>query len=351
VGGKNQSWRCPRSASLSPDKKTSKSGRIVMNFEKTLGLLLSAAVAALAGPAMADYPERPITLVVPYGPGGGTDLASRVLADEMQKILGQPVVVKNEAGGGGAIALTGVYNAKPDGYTIAVGTGSNTSIIPFSTPVAYDPLKFSYIASYFGWPYVVVAHPSVPGDTLQEVVAWAKANPRKLVAVTTGGFNIHEIGIGLLAEKSGGFEYRTLPTNSSAEGTTRVLAGDANYASGSPVTYLQHIKAGSLKALAVVSDVSNPDLETLNLPNMRDIYNFELVNTTVVIAPPGLPEDIRKTLEDAVKQAVETPEVVKRVNTLGFPIQFAPGPEALEITQKLHALYKPVVERLLAEKK
>jgi tripartite-type tricarboxylate transporter receptor subunit TctC len=303
-----------------------------------------------ASSALAEYPEKPITMVVPYGAGGGTDLAARVLADEMQKILGQPVVVRNDAGGGGAVALAGVYNAKPDGYTIAVGTGSNTSIIPFSTQVAYDPLKFTYIASYFGWPYVVVVNPSVPAKTLQEVVAWAKANPRKLVAVTTGGFNIHEIGIGLLSEKSGGFEYRTLPTNSAAEGTTRMLAGDANYASGSPVTYLEHIKAGTLRPLAIVSDVSNPDLDALKVPNMKDLYGFQLVNTTVVIAPPGLPEDIRAKLEGAVKQAVENPDVVKRVNDLGFPIQFAPGPQALAVTKSLQELYKPVVEQLLKEK-
>lgn len=323
-----------------------------MNRFKLSKSLAVAAIAFMIGAssALAEYPEKPITMVVPYGAGGGTDLAARVLADEMQKILGQPVVVRNDAGGGGAVALAGVYNAKPDGYTIAVGTGSNTSIIPFSTQVAYDPLKFTYIASYFGWPYVVVVNPSVPAKTLQEVVAWAKANPRKLVAVTTGGFNIHEIGIGLLSEKSGGFEYRTLPTNSAAEGTTRMLAGDANYASGSPVTYLEHIKAGTLRPLAIVSDVSNPDLDALKVPNMKDLYGFQLVNTTVVIAPPGLPEDIRAKLEGAVKQAVENPDVVKRVNDLGFPIQFAPGPQALAVTKALQELYKPVVDQLLKEK-
>ena len=323
-----------------------------MNAFKLCKCLAASAVAVMIGAsaAFAEFPEKPITMVVPYGAGGGTDLAARVLADEMQKILGKPVVVKNDAGGGGAVALAGVYNAKPDGYTIAVGTASNTSIIPFSTQVAYDPLKFTYVASYFGWPYVVVVNPSVPGKTLQEVVEWAKANPRKLVAVTTGGFNIHEIGIGLLAEKSGGFDYRTLPTNSAAEGTTRVLAGDANYASGSPVTYLEHIKAGTLRPLAIVSDVSNADLDALNVPKMKDLYGFQLVNTTVVIAPPGVPEDIRSKLENAVKQAVENPDVIKRVNDLGFPIQFAPGAQALEVTKSLHELYKPVVEQLLKEK-
>jgi tripartite-type tricarboxylate transporter receptor subunit TctC len=96
--------------------------------------------------------------------------------------------------------------------------------------------------------------------------------------------------------------------------------------------------------------VSNPDLDALKVPNMKDLYGFQLVNTTVVIAPPGLPEDIRAKLEGAVKQAVENPDVVKRVNDLGFPIQFAPGPQALAVTKSLQELYKPVVEQLLKEK-
>lgn len=317
----------------------------------------AAAVAALgvlfgsSADVFAGYPEKPITMVVPYGPGGGTDLAARLLATAMGKIFGQPVVVKNDAGGGGAVALGGVYRAKPDGYTIAVGTASNTSIIPHSTNVAYDPLKFTYIASYFGWPYFAVIHPSIPAASLAEVVAWAKANPRKLVAVTTGGFNIHEVGVGLLAEKSGGFEYRTLPTNSAAQGTARVLAGDANFATGSPVTYLQHVRAGTLRAVAIVSDVSSPELEALRLPSSRDLFGFELVNTTVVIAPPGMPEPIRAKLEAAVKKTTEDPEVIKSVNALGFPMQFAAGPEALKVTQKISAIYAPLVKRLLAGRK
>ncbi|HSV83950.1 MAG TPA: tripartite tricarboxylate transporter substrate binding protein [Ramlibacter sp.] len=314
------------------------------------GLAL-AATLALPLAAHAEYPEKPITMVVPYGAGGGTDLAARILATEMGKVLGQRVIVKNDAGGGGAVALGGLYNGKPDGYTIAVGTASNTSIIPHSTPVAYDPFKFTYIASYFGWPYIAVVHPSVPAKTLPELVAWAKANPGKLVAVTTGGFNIHEIGMGLLAEKSGGFQYRTLPTNSAAEGTSRVLAGDANFASGSPVTYMQHVKAGTLRAIAIVSDVTDPGLEAMKLPRTKDLYGYELVNTTVVIAPPGLPEPIRAKLEGAVKKSVENPEVVKALAALDFPVQFAPGPEALKTTQRISALYQPIVAKLLAARK
>lgn len=315
--------------------------------------LVATTAFGLGGGAIAQtaYPSKPVTMVVPYGAGGGTDLAARVLATRMQKALGQPVVVKNDAGGGGAVALAGVYRAKPDGYTIAVGTASNTAIIPHSTKVAYEPLKFTYVASYFGWPYIAVIHPSIPAKSLAEVVAWAKANPRKLVASTTGGFNLHEVGIGLLAERAGGFEYRTLPTNSAAQGTARVLAGDANFATGSPVTYMEHVKAGTLRAIAIVSDVSAPELDAMKLPRSRDAFGLELVNTTVVIAPPGMAEPIRAQLEAAVKASVEDPEVVRALDKLGFPVQFAPGPEALRITRQISGIYEPVVKRLIEARK
>jgi tripartite-type tricarboxylate transporter receptor subunit TctC len=322
-----------------------------MTFKNIVAALTFLALAVLAGgSARAEYPEKSITMLVPDGAGGGTDLAARILATEMSKVLGQRVVVRNDAGGGGAVALGALYAGRPDGYTIAVGTASNTSIIPHATPVAYDPFKFTYIAGYFGWPYIAVVHPSIPAKTMPELVAWAKANPGKLVAVTTGGFNLHEVGMGLLSERAGGIQYRTLPTNSAAEGTSRVLAGDANFATGSPVTYMQHVKAGSLRALAIVSDVSDASLEALKLPQTRDLYGYELVNTTVVIAPPGMDEAVRAKLEAAVKKTVENPEVIKALAALNFPVQFSSGPEALKTTRRISGLYQPIVAKLLASK-
>ena len=187
-------------------------------------LLASALVATAVafggiGAAHAAFPEKPITLVVPYGPGGGTDLSARILAPALEKsrFLGQPVVVENKAGGGGAVALGQLFAAEPDGHTIAVGTGSNMTIIPHTTEVGYEVQDFTYVANYFAWPYLIVVHPSVPADNLEELVAWAKDNPNGLVSATTGGFNIHMVAMGLLSERAGGIEMRSLPSNSAAE--------------------------------------------------------------------------------------------------------------------------------------
>jgi tripartite-type tricarboxylate transporter receptor subunit TctC len=312
-------------------------------------LFIAAAAFGDITAARAEFPEKPITLVVPYGPGGGTDLSARILAPAMEKILGQPVVVENSAGGGGAVALGQLFAAEPDGYTIAVGTGSNMTIIPHTTEVGYEVADFTYVANYFGWPYLIVLHPSVPADDLDELVAWAKENPNGLISGTTGGFNIHMVAMGLLSDRAGGLEIRSLPSNSAAESTARILAGDTNVVVGSPATYMEHIKAGDLKALAIVSDVVGPELEGLDIEKSADALGFELTNTTVVIGPPGMPEDVRSTLQSAIEQALQDPEVVKQVNALGFPVQFDPGPEAKEKTMATYDTYGRIIEDLLAE--
>lgn len=313
----------------------------------TLAASALVAFALGAGPALAEFPEKPIQLVVPYGPGGGTDLSARILAPAMEKVLGQPVVVVNKAGGGGAVALGQLFAAKPDGYTIALGTGSNLTIIPHTTDVAYRTDEFTYVAKYFGWPYIIVVNPEVPANNLQELVGWAKANPGAMVSATTGGFNLHVVAMGIFADRAGGIEMRELPSNSAAESAARVLAGDANVVVGSPATYMEHIKAGKLKALAIVPDVVGPGLEGLGLQKTVDALGFELTNATVVIGPPGMPQDIRARLQSAVEQALQEPEVVRRVNSLGFPVQYESGPEAKKKTISTYTLYGDYIRQLL----
>ncbi len=311
----------------------------------TIGVVCSTIPAALA-----EYPEKPITFLIPYGPGGGTDLSSRILCAELEKILGQPVVPTNKGGGGGAIALGALYAAEPDGYTIGVGTGSNMTIIPHSTAVKYDVSKFTYISTYFGWPYFLVMNPKVPANDLKGLIAWAKANPGELVVATTGGFNLHVMSAEMMSEKAGGIEYRLLPSNSAAESTSRVLSGDANFVTGSPVTYMEHIKAGKLKALAIVSDISTPEMDALGIEKSEDILGFALTNTTAVIAPPGLPEAIRAKLDAAVKKALENPETTSKLAKLGLPAAYEPGPQAKDHVMKTYAEYGKVIKRIMARK-
>ncbi len=301
--------------------------------------------------AQADYPERPVTLMVPFGAGGSTDLPVRVLATAMEKILGQAVVVENLPGGGGAVGLGKLYNTKPDGYYIGVGTGSNMTIAPHAVDVAYDTTKFSYIGKFFAYPFVLVANPSLPVKDVNELLAYGKANPGALIMSTSGGFGIHDIGMSLMSEHVGGIDYRTLPNSGSAATITRMLAGDANVTFVSPALSLEHIKAGKLTALAIMSDVSTPQLDELNIRHIQDDLGFSTKNNAVLIAPPGLPDAIRQKLEDAMEAALSDPAVKAQIAGLGFPVNFLNGADTAKETAEVFDLYGKVTKQVLAARK
>ncbi len=323
---------------------------MTLNRRSLIAAALLATTTFAAGPALAQtYPTQPITMIIPYGPGGGTDISGRALASELERLLGQPVVVQNVEGGGGAVGLTQLYNAAPDGYTIGIGTGSNTTIAPHAVEVGYDPLAFTYVAGYFGWTYMVLVNPSLPVDNMAELVEWAKANPGGLISSTSGGYGIHDVAAALFSEAAGGIEYRTLPNNSAAQTTARILAGDANLTFGSPATNLEHVKAGSMKALAIVSDISVPSLDELGIEMTSDVLNFALVNRTVVLAPPGLPEDIQQRLEAAVGEAMQSEALQRQLQDLSFAPNYKSGADALAETTEIHATYGEIIRRLMAE--
>ncbi len=310
----------------------------------TLGFALAATL--FSGLAWAEYPEKAINLIVPYGAGGGTDLSARILAPALEKELGQPVIVVNKPGGGGAVALGTLFAGKPDGYTIALGTGSNMTIIPHTTPVGYEIENFTYIANYVGWPFMMVVNSEIPAESISDVISWAKENPGELVSASTGGFNYHVVAMELMSQASGGLDIRNLPTNSTSESLARLLSGDANIVVGSPATYLEHVKSGELRAIGIVSDVRGPLLEGLELESSKDVLGFELKNTTVVIAPPGVPEDIRARLEEAMESALADPEVIAQVNALGFPVQYDAGPVARDKTLETSNMFGGVIKKL-----
>ena len=272
------------------------------------------------------------------------------MAQGLEKLLGQPVVVENKEGGGGAVGLGLLYKAAPDGYTIGVGTGTNMTIAPHALEVTYDPLKFSYVSGYAEFLYALVVSAQLPVKTVNEFTDYAKANPGKVVLATTGGFGIHDVGMAMLAQKAGGFEWRTLPTNSSAEATTRVLAGDANVRITSPGPSLDYMKEGSLRALAVMSP-SWSELEKSGIPNMKDVHGFSLPNSMTIIAPPGLPEEIRQKLESAVADSLKDKEVLERLDKIGERTILKNSTEIKAETERLYNEFGVIVERLGQKKK
>jgi tripartite-type tricarboxylate transporter receptor subunit TctC len=285
-------------------------------------------------------PSGPITLVVPYGAGGSTDIIGRLLAKKLESVLKVPVVVENVAGGNGAVGAQRVFNAKPDGQTLAMLSGSIQTIIPLTTAIGFDPLKMSYIGS---------THESVAGrfvskksglKTIEDVIAAGKQ--RTLVDVTSGGYGLPDLGTALLSKRVGGLKYRPLATSGGAESVLRLLAGDADMGQNSASTTVAHIASGDLIPVLIESE-SWPLLESMGIPKSTDRYRYSISNPSAVVGPPNLPSSARLVLQDAIKQALDDPEVKANMEKTQELIRYKSGAQARAIAVRAQLTYAPVL--------
>jgi tripartite-type tricarboxylate transporter receptor subunit TctC len=298
------------------------------------------------GPALAqNYPTRPITMIVGYGAGGSTDLAARIVASHMEKTLGQPVIIENKVGGNGAVGTRAVFTAKPDGYTIGMTSGSILTVLPYTTDLGFDPLKLTFIGSTHESYYALWVRADSRFKTIQDVVSYAKANPDKLVTANSGGFGIPDIAVAQLAQANGGFTYRTVPTSGGAEQVLKLLAGDVELEANSATATLSHMRDGKIRAVLIVS-TGWPELEKLGVPQSSKLFGFTARNLASVVGPPGLPEPIRQRLEDALKKAMEDPDVHARLVNTGELIEFKTGKAIAEVAAKAQAEQYLVAKQL-----
>lgn len=315
---------------------------------RVAALICAAAMLALVSPALAqrEYPTRPITMLVGYGAGGSTDLAARIVAQHMEKTLGQPITIENRTGGNGLVAVTATYNARPDGYTLTMTSGSILTVMPWNMNLQIDPLKLSFIGSTHESLYALFVRADAPWRTIDEFVAYAKANPNRVITANSGGFGLPDIGMAQLANAVGGMQYRTVPTSGGAEQVLKLLAGDVHSELNSMAPTGQHFRAGAIRSLLVVSP-RWPELQEQGVPLAQEKYGFSVRNLSVVAGPPGLPEPIRAKLEAALKAAMDDPAVLKRLQEgVGEDIRFRTGAESLRDAQEVQAAQRVVGEQL-----
>jgi tripartite-type tricarboxylate transporter receptor subunit TctC len=303
---------------------------------------LQLAAAAAAAPAFSRgakaeaYPSRPITMIVPFPPGGPTDTPGRVIAERMGVSLGQPVIVENVGGAEGSIGTGRVARANPDGYTIVLGV-TNTHVMngAFYT-LSYDVLNdFAPISPLFTAPLVLYARKTLPANDLREVIAWLKANPDK----ATAGFGTATFQVlNVFFEKETGTQFTLVPYHGSAPGIQDLIAGQIDLYFTTPVE-LSLVRAGSIKAYAVTSDtrlVQAPDIPTfaeMGLPSLT------FSNWYGLFAPKGTPADIVGKLDAAAVEALADPKVQTRLADLGYQVfpRERQTPEALGAMQKADA--------------
>jgi tripartite-type tricarboxylate transporter receptor subunit TctC len=278
-----------------------------------------AAMGFTSGLAQAQgYPTHSIRLIVPFPPGGATDIIARAVAQRWTETLGQSVVVENRPGAGGNIGSDVVAKATPDGYTLLMGTvGTHAINASLYTNMPYDHVKdFAPVILVAGVPNVMEVNPSVPAKTVQEFIAYAKANPGKLNFASSGsGTSIHLSGE--LFKVMTGVQMTHVPYKGSAPALTDLMGGQVQVMFDNLPPSLPHIKAGKLRPLAVTSATRAPALPDVPTVAESGVPGFEASSWFGVLAPAGTPRPIIDRLNGEVAKWLATPEAKERMLALG----------------------------------
>jgi tripartite-type tricarboxylate transporter receptor subunit TctC len=283
-----------------------------MRLVKT-GLALAALL--LAAPAQAqNFPVQPVHLVVGAAPGGGFDQMARLLADEMTKSLGQPVVVDNKPGAGAVVSTAFVGSSKPDGYTVGMIGGNHSTNHHLTDNLPYNTEKdFAPVILLAKTPFVVVVHKDVPAKTLAEFIALSKAKPGAVMFTATQPNGQSHLAIEML-KKISGADLTFVPYKGSAPALTDLLAGTIPMMVDAPVTSMQHIAAGKIRALAVTSAqraALMPDVPTIAESGFPGVDVSAWVG---IVAPAGTPDAVLEKLNAAFAGALKVDSVKKRLD-------------------------------------
>jgi tripartite-type tricarboxylate transporter receptor subunit TctC len=313
-----------------------------------LSILVIGAVLGVLGPAGAqDYPSRPVKFIVPTPPGGPVDVVGRLTANYLQTTLGQAFVVENRAGAGNTIGSKDAAEATPDGYTLLFSAASGLIIAPLLHPDAgYDALKsFDPIALVGSSSSVLVVNPSVPANTVQELVAYAKANPGK-VNFSSGGIGVLPHLIGELFKARAGIDIVHVPYKGGGPSITDLLAGNVQMTFENTSVLLPLIQAGKLRALAVTTEKRIPQLPDVPTMIESGFPNFVTVAWTGLLAPAHTPQPVIAKLNAAVNQGLKTPEFTGALAKVSVdPLGGTPQDFTDTMTTEL-ARWSPIVKAL-----
>jgi len=284
------------------------------------------AIAASAASAQ-PYPSKPITIVVPFAAGSGTDSITRIIAQYLSVALSQSVVVENKVGASGVLAATYVARAAPDGYTLLMATNSTHSANPhLFKNLGYDPVKdFAPVARLGSYVFMLVVGKDVPVTTLQEFVAYAKANPGKL---TYASGNTTGIVAGETFKSKAGVDILHVPYKSTPPAINDVLGGRVSMIVIDMAPGLEHVRAGNFRALAVTTKERSALLP--DLPSLAEagIPGYDVTSYAALFAPAGTPKEIVDKLNAEVRKIIADPEAKKRIAVTGFDA-FSGPPESL----------------------
>jgi tripartite-type tricarboxylate transporter receptor subunit TctC len=289
-------------------------------MHRILATLAVAAFAALA-PGLAwpqAYPGKPVRLIVPFPPGGSTDIVARIVAQKLSERLGQQVVVENRGGAGGTIGTDVVAKSTPDGYTLGVGSTSTHAVAPsVYTKLGYDPVKdFAPISLVAVSPYLLVVHPDVQVKSLQEFVAYVKARPGRLNYASAGTGSTTHLAMEML-KSAGGLYIVHIPYNGNGPAGTAVIAGQVDALFGSLPAVLPHAKSGRVRPIAVGTPKRSPSLPDVPTVAESGFPGFDASLWLSIMAPAGTPPPVVERLHKEIVAVIGSPDAADALAKAG----------------------------------
>ena len=297
--------------------------------------LLFAALAAACGFAQAqgNYPAKPIRFIVPFPPGGGTDIVSRLVANKLSDTLGWRIVIDNRAGAGGSIGMEAAANSAPDGYTLVMGQTSNLAVSPsLYAKLPYSPMRdFSPVSLVSKIPVTLMVMAKSPYRSVADLVNAAKAKPGQITYASTGNGTIGHL-TGELLRRQAGVNFTHVPYKGAAQAFPDLLGGRLDVFLASLETAIPQVKAGTIRAIAVTSAQRAPVMRDVPTVAESGYQGFEAYTWTGVLVAARTPQPIIERLNKEITRVLELPDMQERLNIGGNPV--ATGPKAFAAVLK-----------------
>jgi tripartite-type tricarboxylate transporter receptor subunit TctC len=310
-------------------------------MKRLFAVAFAASLATIDVAHSQSYPSRPITMVVPLGPGGSTDVIGRIMAEGMRTLLGQPIIVENTTGAGGSIGVGRVARASPDGYTIGIGQWGTNVANGAIYRLTYDLIKdFEPIALVATQPFLIVARKTMPANDLKELIAWLKANADKASQGNSGIGTPSHIG-GILFQKAIGARFALVPYRGAGQTMQDLLAGTLDVTLDTPALSMPQVRSGNIKAYAVTAKsrlAVAPDIPTTDEAGLPGFY-FSFWHA--FWTPKGTPKDIVARLNGAVVGALADPTIRAKLIDLAQEI----FPRDQQTPQALAAFQQAEIEK------
>jgi len=307
-------------------------------------IIIALFICELSIPSLATsaFPSKPITYIINYGPGGGTDTMSRALIQAAEKELGVSIVPQNVQGGAGSKGLMTVAKAKPDGYTLGNLSMVPLALVPHTLGVPYDSINdFTFILGFGKYTSGVIVKKDAQWQTFKDLVAYVRDNPGKVKIAdgTPGGF----ICLGLKwLEMKENISFKWIPYNGAGPSMAALLGGHVDITCNNPPGIVRYLGSDHIRMLASMSEDRHSDM---NAPTFKEMgWNFAQTSWAGVGAPKGLPEDVRQKLHDAFKKAMQSEGFMKIMNKMHVPIEYASGERYKKMVGEYSKVWGNIIE-------